>query len=196
MSLLRRQPRQPSRQSKRQRSSRSCSRQCRTRSGPAWSRVWRDRAATSPVWRTRYLTLLARDSNGRSVPATDPHHWSQGCPSESGSLPPLGRRQERVWRAQRLEAKIDAIAPSAGGRDRTPLVLNHEMPANCGLFVRGWKDSNLQPGRYELTSSAARRANFSGLRKDLTADFRLGFRPKKSVHAKHTRLPRPRCPRS
>jgi hypothetical protein len=52
MSLLRRQPRQPSRQSKRQRSSRSCSRQCRTRSGPAWSRVWRDRAATSPVWRT------------------------------------------------------------------------------------------------------------------------------------------------
>jgi hypothetical protein len=32
----------------------------------------------------------------------------------------FGRRQERVWRAQRLEAKIDAIAPSAVVRDRTP----------------------------------------------------------------------------
>ena len=31
-----------------------------------------------------------------------------------------GRRQERVWRAQRPGAKIYAIATSAGGRDRTP----------------------------------------------------------------------------
>ena len=30
-----------------------------------------------------------------------------------------GRRQERVWRAQRPRAKIHAIATSAGGRDRT-----------------------------------------------------------------------------
>ena len=59
-----------SRQSKRQRSSLSCSRRCRTRSGPAWSRVWRDRAATSPVWRTRCLILVARSSNScaRSYP--------------------------------------------------------------------------------------------------------------------------------
>ena len=34
----------------------------------------------------------------------------------------LGRRQERVCRAQRLKAKIDAIATSAGGRDRMPRV--------------------------------------------------------------------------
>ena len=32
------------------------------------------------------------------------------------------RRQERVCRAQRLKAKIDAIATSAGGRDRMPRV--------------------------------------------------------------------------
>ena len=63
MSLLHRQPRQRLRQSKRQRSSRSCSRRCRTRSGLAWSRAWRDRAATSPVWRTRCPTLVARNSN-------------------------------------------------------------------------------------------------------------------------------------
>ena len=31
----------------------------------------------------------------------------------------LGRRQERVWRAQRLEGKIYAFATSTGGRDRT-----------------------------------------------------------------------------
>jgi putative ABC transport system substrate-binding protein len=28
-----------------------------------WSRVWRGRAATSPVWRTRYRILLARNLN-------------------------------------------------------------------------------------------------------------------------------------
>jgi len=40
------------------------------RSGLAWSRVWRDRAATSPVWRTRCLTLVARNSSScvRSYP--------------------------------------------------------------------------------------------------------------------------------
>src|SRR5262245_55696243 len=41
-------PPQPSRQSKLQRSFRSCSRGRRTLSGLAWSRVWRDRVATSP----------------------------------------------------------------------------------------------------------------------------------------------------
>ena len=30
------------------------------------------------------------------------------------------RRQERVWRAQRPGAKIEAIATSTGGRDRIP----------------------------------------------------------------------------
>src|SRR5438128_2629250 len=47
-----------------------------------------------------------------------------------------GRRQERVCRAQRPAAKIDAIATSACDRDRTPGVEPAETPANCGLFVR------------------------------------------------------------
>ena len=55
----------------------------------------------------------------------------------SGATP--GRRQERVWRAQRLEAKIHAIATSVGGRDRTPAFEPAKMPANCGLFVRDWE---------------------------------------------------------
>src|SRR5437588_3604636 len=46
------------------------------------------------------------------------------------------RRQERVCRAQRPAAKIDAIATSAGGRDRTSAFELAETPANCGLFVR------------------------------------------------------------
>jgi hypothetical protein len=89
-----------------------------------------------------------------------------------------GRRQERVWRAQRLQAKICAIAPTTGGRDRTSHIRTREnarklraiwqRPENAGSHRTawwGWKDSNLQPDCYELTSSAARRANFSGLRK-------------------------------
>src|SRR5258708_25359150 len=47
-----------------------------------------------------------------------------------------GRRQERVCRAQRPAAKINAIATSACDRDRTPGVEPAETPANCGLFVR------------------------------------------------------------
>src|SRR6267143_5672759 len=47
-----------------------------------------------------------------------------------------GRRQERVCRAQRPAAKIDAIATSAGDRDRTSAFEPAETPANCGLFVR------------------------------------------------------------
>src|SRR5213080_2164727 len=45
-------------------------------------------------------------------------------------------RQERVCRAQRPAAKIDAIATSASGRDRTSAFEPAEMPANCGLFLR------------------------------------------------------------
>src|SRR6184192_1036666 len=61
-------------------------------------------------------------------------------------------RQERVCRAQRPAAKIDAIATSASGRDRTSAFEPAETPANCGLSLRdretsvrigGWKDSNL-----------------------------------------------------
>jgi hypothetical protein len=47
-----------------------------------------------------------------------------------------GQRQERVCRAQRPGAKIDAIPTSAGDRDRTPRIDTAEMPANCALFVR------------------------------------------------------------
>ena len=46
--------------------------------------------------------------------------------SEFGAAPTGG--QERVWRAQRLGAKIHAIAPSVGGRDRTSQYLN---PRKC-----------------------------------------------------------------
>ena len=52
-----------SRQSRRHRSSRSCSRWRETRSAPAWSRVWRDRAATSPACRSSRPILLASGSN-------------------------------------------------------------------------------------------------------------------------------------
>src|SRR5437870_3065577 len=45
-------------------------------------------------------------------------------------------RQERVCRAQRPAAKIDAIATSANGRDRTSAFEPAETPANCGLFLR------------------------------------------------------------
>src|SRR5438445_6664324 len=45
-------------------------------------------------------------------------------------------RQERVCRAQRPAAKIDAIATSASGRDRTSAFEPAETPANCGLFLR------------------------------------------------------------
>ena len=52
-----------SRQSRRHRSSRSCSRPRATRSAPAWSRVWRDRAATSPACRASDRYLPASNSN-------------------------------------------------------------------------------------------------------------------------------------
>src|SRR5205807_3881859 len=45
-------------------------------------------------------------------------------------------RQERVCRAQRLKAKIDALATSASGRDRTSAFEPAETPANCGLSLR------------------------------------------------------------
>src|SRR5258707_2204863 len=45
-------------------------------------------------------------------------------------------RQERVCRAQRPAAKIDAIATSASGRDCTSAFEPAETPANCGLFLR------------------------------------------------------------
>ena len=45
-------------------------------------------------------------------------------------------RQERVCRAQRPAAKIDAIATSASGRDRTSAFEPAETPANCGLSLR------------------------------------------------------------
>ena len=41
-----------------------------------------------------------------------------------------------VCRAQRPVAKIDAIATSASGRDRTSAFEPAETPANCGLFLR------------------------------------------------------------
>src|SRR5438034_755433 len=45
-------------------------------------------------------------------------------------------RQERVCRAQRPAAKIDALATSASGRDRTSAFEPAETPANCGLSLR------------------------------------------------------------
>ena len=54
------QPQQSLRQSRRHRSSRSCSRWRRTRSAPAWSQVWRDRAATSPACRSRRADLAGK----------------------------------------------------------------------------------------------------------------------------------------
>ena len=63
MSLSRREPRQSWRQSRRHQSSLSCLRRRGTRSATALSRVWRDRAATSPACRSSRPILLASDSN-------------------------------------------------------------------------------------------------------------------------------------
>src|SRR5437870_5278379 len=72
-------------------------------------------------------------------------------------------RQERVCRAQRPAAKIDAIATSASGRDRTSAFEPAETPANCGLFlrdretsVRGREDSNYVPGMQFCRTSLRR----------------------------------------
>src|SRR6266478_3881631 len=83
--------------------------------------------------------------------------------------------------------------PQRAAETACPVSEPAKMPANCGLFLRdretafriglrggpgrtrtsnqtvmSWKDSNLQPGRYERTSSAPQRANFSGLRDERT----------------------------
>src|SRR5438445_4944816 len=66
-------------------------------------------------------------------------------------------RQERVCRAQRPAAKIDAIATSASGRDRTSAFEPAETPANCGLFLRdGREDSNYVPGMQFCRTSLRR----------------------------------------
>jgi len=74
----------------------------------------------------------------------------------------FGRRQERVSRAQRLGAKIDAVVTSADSRDRTSRIRTREnarklrairqRPGNAGSHRTVWwarEDSNLQPDRYE-----------------------------------------------
>ena len=50
--ILTQEPHRRSQQSRRHRSSRSCSQRRETRSAPAWSLLWRDRAATSPACRS------------------------------------------------------------------------------------------------------------------------------------------------
>ena len=58
--------------------------------------------------------------------------------SADGNPDNSGRRQERVWRAQRPGAKIYAIATLAGGRDRTPGIRvrkeGHQIDASPGLL--------------------------------------------------------------
>ena len=63
MSLSHRRPPQSSRPSRRRQSSPSFSRRRATRSAPAWSRAWRDRAATSPACRSSKPMLRPSDSN-------------------------------------------------------------------------------------------------------------------------------------
>ena len=53
-------------------------------------------------------------------------------------------------------AEIEAIATSTGGRDAYPVREPAETPAKWG-----WKDSNLQPDRYEPTFPASQTESFS-----------------------------------
>src|SRR5262245_49470814 len=75
------------------------------------------------------------------------------------------RRQERVWRTQRLGGKIDAVLASAGSRDRTSRIRTREnarklraiwqRPGTAGWHRTAWwarEDSNLQPDRYERSA--------------------------------------------
>ncbi len=63
----------------------------------------------------------------RFIATTDSDHDGPIFPNLAKNIVPtnlnqLWVAQERVCRAQRLKAKIDAIATSAGGRDRMPRV--------------------------------------------------------------------------
>src|SRR5258708_26904645 len=83
---------------------------------------------------------------------------------------------ERVCRAQRLVAKIDAIATSGGDRDRTSRIRTRgnarklraicRRPENIGSHRTGWwarEDSNLQPDRYERSARGSTRARSTGV---------------------------------
>jgi hypothetical protein len=69
-----------------------------------------------------------------------------------------GRRQERVWRAR---AKIDTIATSAGGRDRTPQYLNGGNARKSGAIRQrpGNVERSACPGRSRKIRYLGRRSN-------------------------------------
>ena len=99
------------------------------------------------------------------------------------------RRYRALNRRQRPHARY------LNRRNARKLRAIRQRPGNAGSYRSawwGWKDSNLQPGRYERTSPASRgKAAFSALRCDLTADFRLDFQPKKTASRRSIRPAHP-----
>jgi len=74
--------------------------------------------------------------NFRRAKADSAH---DGSPGARGGKCNSGWRQERVWRGQRLEGKIYAMATSAAVRDRTLLIWTCGGAAKRGLSVRDWE---------------------------------------------------------
>jgi len=79
-------------------------------------------------------------------------------------------RQERVCRAQRPAAKIDALATSASGRDRTSAFEPAETPANCGLSLRD-RETSVRIG---LRGGPGRSPNFAARQRLTERCGRLG----------------------
>ena len=125
------QPRRPSRQSKRHRSSRSCSRWRRTRLGPAWSRVWRDRAATSPACRPRSPILPASDSNSCARLSPVSAGWRSWPMS---AIPPPCWRCAR-FRQRPARSALGSLHRNPASRGYRARVRGAQGPGGCTLCL-------------------------------------------------------------
>ena len=104
-------------ESRRHRRSRSCSRLRATRSAPAWSRPWRDRAAMSPACRPRQPILPGSGSNF--------------CASAPWSPPVGGHGQCRLSRLRAGDRRGSGSSPQAWPRSRrarNPARRGHRRP--------------------------------------------------------------------
>jgi hypothetical protein len=72
----------------------------------------------------------------------------------------------------------------------------NDNEANAGMRGGAGRIRTSKQSVMKRPSRAPQKGEFSRLyQNDLSADFRLDFQPKKSVHAKQIGLPRPQCPR-
>ena len=83
-----------------------------TRSAPAWSRVWRDRAATSPACRSRRPILLASDSNSCARLSPVSAGWRSWPMS---AIPPPCWRWARFRQRPARSASKSSRSKSGGG---------------------------------------------------------------------------------